>query len=75
MNEFNSESSNFGEKETNSEKFSSGKVYSNPQTDDNNYNNNNNNNSTQSRTNTLLSENMNLFFVNYGSAFCTQKKL
>ena len=73
MNELNSESSNFGEKETNSEKFSSGKVYSNAQMDDNN--NNNNNNSTQSSTNTLLSKNMNSIFVNYGSAFCTQKKL
>ena len=56
-------SSNFGQKES-YELFSSGKVYSNVQMDDNN----------QSRTNASLPENMNSLFINY-ARFCEQKKL
>lgn len=56
-------SSNFSQKESN-ELFSSGKLYSNVQMDDNN----------QSRTNASLPENMNSLFINY-ARFCEQKKL
>ena len=56
-------SSNFGQKES-YELFSSGKVYSNVQMDDNN----------QSRNHASLPENMNSLFVNY-ARFCEQKKL
>ena len=56
-------SSNFSQKES-YELFSSGKVYSNVQMDDNN----------QSRTNASLPENMNSLFINY-ARFCEQKKL
>ena len=73
MEDLKSYSSNFGQIELNSEKFSSGKVYS---MDDNDYNNNNNNNnSIPSRTKASLPENINTYFVNYyGSVFSAQKK-
>ena len=61
MEDLKSDSSNFCQTEFNSEKFSSGKVYTND-----NDNNNNNNNSIPSRTKASLSENMNSLFLNYG---------
>ena len=68
MEDLKSYSSNFGQIELNSEKFSSGKVYS---MDDNDYNNN----SIPSRTKASLPENINTYFVNcYGSVFSAQKK-
>jgi hypothetical protein len=75
MEDLKSFSSNFEKTELNSEKFSSGKVYSIVQMDDkNNNNNNNNNNSIPSRTKASLPENLNTYFVNYGSVFSAQKK-
>ena len=72
MEDLKSYSSNFGQIELNSEKFSSGKVYS---MDDNDYNNNNNNNnSTLSGINASLPEDINILFVNYARK-CEQKKL